>query len=86
MSVPEAVDYYMSHEPKGEYVLVIKGKSYAEREKEEQTDFLKMDINDHLEVYIKQGIDKKDAMKLVAKDRGISKREVYSQLLENENI
>ena len=82
MSLPEAVDFYNNHEPKGEYVLVIKGKSFEDKIKASQDDFLAMDIHDHMEVYIKEGIDKKEAMKLVAKDRGITKREVYAQLLE----
>lgn len=84
MSMPEAVDYYDSHEPKGEYVLVIKGQSFEDRIKAEQCDFMRMDINDHMEIYLRQGIDKKEAMKLVAKDRGISKREVYSLILQQE--
>lgn len=81
MPLPEAVKYYDTHEPKGEYVLVISGKSYEEIVKSEQEDFLAMDINDHMAVYEKQGYEKKEAMKLVAKDRGITKREVYAQLL-----
>ena len=82
MPLPSAIDYFDSHEPKGEYVIVIEGKSYEDKLKAEQDDFLNMDIDDHMEVYIQQGYDKKEAMKLVAKDRGISKREVYAQLLK----
>lgn len=82
MSMPEAIGYYECHEPKGEYVLVIEGHSIEDIKLAEQNDFLQMDIKDHMEVYIKQGIDRKEAMKLVAKDRGMTKREVYAQLLE----
>lgn len=84
MLLPEAISYYEENEPKGEYVLVIEGKSLKERQKLEADDFADMDIHDHMKVYINQGIDKKEAMKLVAKDRGISKREVYAQLLIEE--
>jgi len=83
MPLPEAVKYYENHEPKGEYVLVISGKSYEDIIRSEQEDFLAMDINDHMAVYEKQGYDRKEAMKLVAKDRGISKREVYAALLND---
>lgn len=81
MQLPEAIDYYNCHEPKGEYVLIIQGKSKDELLKEKQNDFLAMDINEHMAMYEETGIDRKEAMKLVAKDRGISKREVYAQLL-----
>lgn len=82
MPLPEAVDYYDSHEPKGEYVLILKGKSFAELEEQQINDFAKMDINDHMTVYENQGMDRKEAMKKVAKDRGLTKREIYSMLLE----
>lgn len=82
MPLPSAITYYESNEPKGEYVIVIEGKSIEAVRKEEQNDFLAMDLGDHMALYEKQGLDKKEAMKQVAKDRGISKREVYAQLLE----
>lgn len=81
MPLPEAVEYYNNHEPKGEYVLVIEGKSFEDMIKESQEDYLKMDLNEHMAMYENQGIDRKEAMKMVAKDRGITKREVYAQLL-----
>lgn len=82
MPLPEAIDFYERHEPKGEYVLILEGKSKESLIKEAQEDFLSMNLLDHMAVYENQGYDKKDAMKLVAKDRGISKRDVYAQLLE----
>lgn len=84
MPMPEAVSYYEVNEPKGEYVLVISGKSFDELKKKEQDDFLAMDLSEHMLIYEKQGYDRKEAMKMVAKDRGLSKREIYSQLLENK--
>lgn len=80
----EAVSYYEINEPKGEYVLVLSGKSYDEEIKASQDDFMKMDLNDHMAFYEKQGMDKKTAMKEVAKDRGLTKREIYSLLLKEE--
>lgn len=82
MPLPEAIDFYESHEPKGEYVIILEGKSKESLIKEAQEDFLAMDLLDHMAVYENQGYDKKEAMKLVAKDRGLSKRDVYAQLLE----
>ncbi len=66
---------------RGEYVLVIEGKSFESIEKEQQEQFETMTIEEHMEKYLSSGMDKKSAMKQVAKDRGISKREVYQQLI-----
>lgn len=77
----EAVTYYEEHEPKGECVLVIEGKSRKELKEEAIAKWEEMPIEDHMEYYMKQGLDKKEAMKKVAKDRGIGKREVYQMLL-----
>ena len=77
----DALTYYLEHEPKGECVLVIEGKNRGELKQEEISKWEKMSIEEHMEVYLAQGIDKKEAMKRVAKDRGISKRDVYQELL-----
>ncbi len=77
----EAIAYYEEHEPKGECVLVIEGKSRKELKEEAIAKWEEMTIEDHMEYYMKQGCDKKEAMKKVAKDRGIGKREVYQMLL-----
>ncbi len=77
----EAVKYYTENEPKGEYVLVIEGKSRQEIKEEAQAEWSKMSLEEHMEYYERQGIDHKEAMKLVAKDRGMSKRDVYQALL-----
>ena len=76
----EAVSYYESNDPKGECVLVIEGKSREEAREEERKQWEEMTIEDHMEVYTKQGMDKKSAMKAVAKDRGVSKRDIYQYL------
>lgn len=78
----EAIAKYEEQEPKGEYVLVIQGKSFEEIAKEEAEGWEKMSVEEHLEMYIIRGIDKKEAMKKVAKDRGVSKRDIYNQLLK----
>ena len=66
---------------RGEYVLVIEGKNLLEKRKERQKSFEEVSIREHYEKYIAEGMDKKEAMKAVAKDRGIQKREVYKELL-----
>jgi len=77
----EAVSYYKINEPKGECVLVLEGKSREEIKAEEIAGWEEMSIEEHMDYYLNQGITKKDAMKMVAKDRGIGKRDVYRQLL-----
>lgn len=66
---------------KGEYVLVIEGKSLLEKRSERQKSFEEISIKEHFDKYILMGLDKKEAMKAVAKDRGIQKREVYKELI-----
>lgn len=77
-TIGEAIAYYEENEPKGEYVLVIKGLDRDVIKKEKQEEWEKMSVEEHLELYISQGIDKKEAMKMVAKDRGVSKRDIYN--------
>ena len=77
----EALAYYEENEPRGEFVLVIEGKKIKELKKEKEASFNEMDINEHMKLYMDKGMDKKEAMKAVAVDRGIPKREVYKMLL-----
>ena len=79
----EAVRYYGANEPKGECVIGIEGRSIRDLKAEGQEDWKEMPLNQHMEHYLSQGREMKEAMKLVAKDRGVSKREVYQQLLED---
>lgn len=83
-TIAEASAYYEVNDPKGECVLVIEGRSREEMRMEEQARWEEMSVEDHMEHYLSQGIDKKDAMKMVAKDRGVPKREIYNQLERNE--
>lgn len=80
-TLEEALDYYEENEPRGEFVLVIEGRKIEELKKEKEASFQEMDINEHMKLYLDKGIDKKEAMKAVAVDRGIPKREVYKMLL-----
>lgn len=79
----EALSIYENEEPRGEYVLVIEGKSFEEKQKEAQASWESMSIEEHMRFYEDTGIDHKEAMKLVARDRGVGKREIYKSLLEN---
>lgn len=76
-----ALEFYKENEPKGECVVVIEGKSFDQVNREKQQEFEEMTVEEHMELYLSQGMDKKEAMNRVAKDRGISKREVYQALL-----
>lgn len=80
-TLEHAISYYEGNEPKGEYVLVIQGKSHSEIIQEQQAQWEELSIEEHLQIYLDKDMSKKDAMKAVAKDRGISKREVYQALL-----
>lgn len=81
-TISGALGYYTANEPKGEYVLVIEGRSQKELLEEKRAAWDDMSIEEHFNMYVSQGMDKKDAMKLVAKDRGVSKRDIYNALLD----
>ena len=74
----QAIDYYQEQEPRGEYVILIEGKSLKRLQKEEQQTWNTWSILEHMQFYLDQGISVKEAMKRVAKDRGVPKREVYA--------
>ncbi len=81
-TISGALGYYTANEPKGEYVLVIEGRSPKELLEEKRAAWDDMSIEEHFNMYVSQGMNKKDAMKLVAKDRGVSKRDIYNALLD----
>lgn len=83
-TLEEAIAHYNDNDPRGEYVLVIEGKSLEEKKKEQQQSWESMSVEEHMAYYEDQGISHKDAMKKVAADRGLGKREIYSMLLENK--
>ena len=80
-TIARAIEFYEENTPKGEFVLVIAGKEISEIKEEEMQKWESMSIEEHMELYMNKGISKKDAMKLVAKDRGVSKRDIYNQLI-----
>lgn len=80
-TLEQAIAYYEENEPKGEYVLVLEGKSREEIRQDEKSRWEEMSIEEHMAYYEEQGIDRKSAMKMVAADRGVSKREIYQALL-----
>ena len=80
----EAMEYYETNEPRGEYVLVLEGKSHQQKTEESRAMLSEIPIEEHMKMYEDKGIDWKEAMKRVAKERGISKRDVYNYLLKLE--
>ncbi len=83
-SLEDAITYYETNQPKGEYVLVLEGKPREEIVQEDRDRWMNISLEEHMEIYLQKGIDRKEAMKMVAVDRGISKRDVYQSLLENK--
>lgn len=81
----DAILYYKENPPRGEYVIVIEGKNSAEILLENQQKWESITLSEHMHYYEAQGCDSKESMKLVAKDRGISKRDVYKMLLNIKN-
>ena len=76
----DALAYYEKADPRGEYVIVIEGKSQEEKRQEEIASWETMTIEEHMDHYMSQGMDEKSAMKQVAKDRGVGKRDIYQHL------
>lgn len=79
-TLEEALAKYETEEPRGEYVLVLEGKSFEQKKEEAIKSWEEMTIEEHMDYYEAQGMDSKSAMKQVAKDRGVGKREIYSYL------
>ncbi len=80
-NLQEAIVHFEQTPPKGEFVLVVDGKTREDIIHEEREQWLEMSVLEHFDFYMKQGMDKKDAMKRVAKERGISKRDVYAEVI-----
>ncbi len=82
VTLEQALSYYGNHDPRGEYVLILAGKAREEINRELRESWEEFTLKEHMDYYEDQGIERKEAMKKVAKDRGISKRDVYKMLLE----
>lgn len=80
-TINEVLKYYKDKEPRGEYVLVLEGKTKEEVEEERKKEWETLSLEEHMQLYEQKGISHKEAMKLVAKDRGVSKRDIYQALL-----
>ena len=83
-TLDEAISLYGEEDPRGEFVLVIQGKSPEEIRLEETGFWEQMPVRDHVAMYEEQGMDRKEAMKRAAKDRGVSRREIYQSLLDEK--
>ena len=83
-TIEEAISFYEKNEPRGEYVLVIEGKSLKEQDEEKRLSWQEMSIEEHMKYYEDAGVPHKDAMKKVAADRGVGKREIYQALLKQD--
>ena len=81
-TLSEAIAFYEGETPRGEFVLILQGKDPRSVKEEREESFRLLPLSEHMERYRKQGYDEKESMKLVAKDRGVSKREIYKLLLE----
>lgn len=80
--ISEAIDFFVDNRPRGEFVLVIEGKSHEDIKAEKEALWSDLTIREHLLKVIEEGIDKKEAIKLVAKERGIAKKEVYKHSMD----
>ena len=85
-TLEDAVDYYKEHEPKGEYVIVIEGADIDKLHEETKKQWEQITIQAHMDIYLNQGMTKKEAMKAVAADRGVKKRDIYQYLTETKNV
>lgn len=80
--ISEALDFFVDNRPRGEFVLVIEGKSDEDIKAEKEALWSDLTIREHLLKVIEEGVDKKEAIKLVAKERGIAKKEVYKHSMD----
>ena len=83
-TIEDLLERLETNPPRGECVLIIEGRSFEELEEESRESFLKMPLEEHMAIYLNQGYSRKEAMKMTAKDRGVSKRDIYQQLLQQK--
>lgn len=83
-TLASAIEYYNDNQPKGEYVLIIDGCTFSELEIKKQETWQQMTISEHINIYLSEGLSKKDAIKKVASDRGVSKRDIYNATLPSK--
>ncbi len=85
-TLEHALDFYNKEEPRGEFVLILEGCSREKLVEEERDRWKQLSVSEHMEYYLNQGLDQKTAMKQVAKDRGVGKREIYQMILEEKHV
>lgn len=83
-TIEDLLEKLETNPPRGECVLIIEGRSFEELEEESRESFLKMPLEEHMAIYLNQGYSRKEAMRMTAKDRGVSKRDIYQQLLQQK--
>ncbi|MCY6354775.1 16S rRNA (cytidine(1402)-2'-O)-methyltransferase [Clostridium sp. ZS2-4] len=82
LPLEDAIKYYNENQPRGEYVLVVEGKSEEEIKREEEKEWENLTIEEHIKKYMNEGLVKKEAIKKTAKDRGMAKSEVYKYSMD----
>lgn len=82
-TIEDLITFYTTEKPLGECVLVVEGKSHQEMKEEQQASWEKTTIEDHMKIYEEKGYSRKEAMKLVANDRGVTKRDIYQYLISH---
>lgn len=82
-TIEDLITFYTTEKPLGECVLVVEGKSHQEMKEEQQASWEKIKIEDHMKIYEEKGYSRKEAMKLVANDRGVTKRDIYQYLISH---
>jgi len=83
-TLEEGIEFFKDHSPKGEFVIVIQGRNSEDKKNEDILEWEKLSVQKHFELYLNSGMERNDAMKLVAKDRGLHKRDVYSELIKKD--
>lgn len=83
-TLDEALSVYNEKPPRGEYVVILEGVSETKLKDEARAEWSKMTLQQHLDIYLKNGLDKKEAIKRIASDRGMNRRDVYSELIEKK--
>lgn len=82
LSLDEGLAYFQENEPKGEFVVVLEGADIRQLEEKEKQKWEQVSLEEHMGQYLSQGMERKEAMKAVAKDRGMTKNQVYRELMK----
>lgn len=83
IELEKAKEIFIDKDPKGEFVIILEGRAKEDIKREEISKWSEISVEEHLKIYLDKGLSKKDAMKLVANERGLTKREIYKYTIEN---